>query len=81
MSEKNYKTEWNFAIFPNMNEGRDYHSKWGKSDKDRCHTISLIEQLKNDEIEFICKTQTNSQKTKLLLKGKCEERTITGIWE
>ena len=38
----NYKKEWNNAICSNMDGPRDYHTKWGKSDKDRYHTRSLI---------------------------------------
>ena len=29
-----HKNEWNNAICNSMNEPRDYHSNWSKSDKD-----------------------------------------------
>ena len=30
-----HKKEWNNAIFSNMNEPRDYHTKWSKSHRER----------------------------------------------
>ena len=36
------KKEWNNAICSNMDESRDYHTKWSKPDKDKYHMISLI---------------------------------------
>ena len=35
------KKEWNNAIFSNMNEPRDYHTKSSKTEKDK-YMISLI---------------------------------------
>ena len=29
------KTEWNNAIYSNMNGSRDYHIMWSKSDRER----------------------------------------------
>ena len=39
----NYLTikEWNNAICKNMDEPRDYHTKWSKIKKDKYHMISL----------------------------------------
>ena len=36
-----HKKEGNIAIC-NMNGPRDYHTKWIKSEKDKCYVISLI---------------------------------------
>ena len=30
-----YRKEWNNAICSNMDESRDYHTKWSKSDRER----------------------------------------------
>ena len=40
-----YKKEWNNVICSNMDATRDYHTKWSKSDKDKCHIISLIYRI------------------------------------
>ena len=37
-----HKKEWNNAICSNMDEPRDYHTKWSKIKKDKYHMISLI---------------------------------------
>ena len=37
-----HKMQWNNAICSNMDEPRDYHSKWSKSDRGKYHVISLI---------------------------------------
>ena len=36
------KKEWNNAICSNMNGPRDFHTKWSKPGKDRCHMKTLI---------------------------------------
>ena len=36
------KKEWYNAILSNMDATRDSHTKWGKSEKDKYHMISLI---------------------------------------
>ena len=41
------KKKWNFAICSNMDEPRDYHTKWRKSGKDNHHMISLICRIYN----------------------------------
>ena len=37
-----HKTGWNNDICSNMNGPTDYQTKSSKSDKDKCHMISLI---------------------------------------
>ena len=45
-----------------MGGGRDYHSKWNKSDKDKKpYDIIYIENQKNDTNELIYKTEVDSQ--------------------
>ena len=33
--------EWNNVIYVNMDEPRDYHTEWNKSDKGKYHMISF----------------------------------------
>ena len=40
-----HKKEWNNAICSNMDGPRGYHVKWSKSEKDKCHMISLIHAI------------------------------------
>ena len=40
-----HKKEWNNAICSNMDGPRDYHTKWSKPDKDKCHMISLTYRI------------------------------------
>ena len=35
-----------YAIWDNMDGPREYYAKWNKSDKDRCHIISIISEKK-----------------------------------
>ena len=35
------KKEWNIAICSNMDGSREYHTKWSKSERDKCYMISL----------------------------------------
>ena len=46
-----------------MNEPRDYHTKWSKSDKDRQipSDSTYMWNLKYDINKYIYKTETNSQ--------------------
>ena len=53
------KKEWNNAICSNMDEPRDYHTKW--SEKDKYLIISHIWNLKYGTNEIIYKIETNSQ--------------------
>ena len=49
-----HKKEWNGAICSNMDELRDYHTKWSKSDKVKYHMMSLPRGIyKNDTDELI----------------------------
>ena len=54
-------------ICSNMGGPRDYHTKWGMSDKDQYHDISLIcGILKNDTNELIYKADSKqTSKTNL----------------
>ena len=40
------KKEWNNAICSNMDEPRNYHTKWSKLDKDKYHVITYMWNLK-----------------------------------
>ena len=56
------KKEWNDAICSNLDEPRDYHTKWRKSDRERQISYHLcVESLKNDTNKFIYKTEIESQ--------------------
>ena len=56
------KKEWNIVICSNMDAPRHDHTKWSKSDKDKCHMRSLIYRiLKNNTNELIYKTEMDSQ--------------------
>ena len=53
--------EWNDAICSNIGGPRDYHTKWTKSKKDKCHMISFLSVIfKNDTNEISYKTKTDS---------------------
>ena len=41
-----HEKEWNNVICSNMDEPRDYHSKWSKPEKDKYHLILLIYGIK-----------------------------------
>ena len=41
------KNEWNNTICSNMNESRDYHTKWSQTEKYKYHMISLNVESKN----------------------------------
>ena len=52
------KKEWSNAIYNNMDEPRDHHTKWTKSDRER--QASLISGVqKNDTKELTYKTETD----------------------
>ena len=75
----------NNSICSNMDEPRDYHINWSKSEKEKYHMISLLYGiLKSDTNELIYKTETDSQtsKTNLWLpKGKGGGRDKLGVWD
>ena len=54
------KKEWNDALCNSMDEPRDYHTKWSKSDRERQYHISDI-IWQNDTNKLICKTEIDSQ--------------------
>ena len=58
-----HKKEWNNAICSNIDEPRDYHTKWSNSDRERqiSYDTTYICTLKNDTNELIYKTETDSQ--------------------
>ena len=58
-----YKKEQNNAICSNMDELRDYHMKWRKSDRERQkpYDITYMWNLKYDTNELIYETETDSQ--------------------
>ena len=58
-----HKKEWNIAMCSNMDEPRDYHTKWSKSEKERqiLYDITYMWNLKNNTNESIYKTETDSQ--------------------
>ena len=43
------KKKWNDAIYSNIDGSRDYHTKWGKLEKDKYHYITYMWNLKNDK--------------------------------
>ena len=52
--------KWNIALCSNMEEPREYHTKWSKSKKDK-YGITYMWNLKNITNESIYKTETDSQ--------------------
>ena len=57
----NHEKEWNDAICSSVDECRDYHTKWSKSEENKCHMISLRWNLKYDTNDLIYETETDSQ--------------------
>ena len=55
--------KWNNAICSNMDEPRDYHTKWSKPDRERqiSYIITYMWNLKNDTNELIYKTEIDPQ--------------------
>ena len=51
--------EWNIAIWGNREGPRDYHTRWGKSDKDK-YDITYMRNLKNDIIKSIYETDSQT---------------------
>ena len=59
-----------------MDEPRDYHIKWSKSEKNKYHMVWLLyEVLKNDTNELICKTQIDIENKLMVTK----EHTGSGV--
>ena len=56
-----HKKEGNDIICSNIDEPRDYHTKWNKPEKYKYHMISLICEIqKNDTNELIYKAEIDS---------------------
>ena len=67
----NHKKEWYIGIFSNMDELRDYYTKWNICQKHiRCH--SYVESKKKDTNELIYKTEINSDTENKLMITKGE---------
>ena len=57
-----HKKELNNAICSNMDRPRDYHTKWGKAEKDKNCMISFICGFqKNDTNKLVYEIETDSQ--------------------
>ena len=56
-----HNKEWNNAICSNVDETRDYHTKWSKSEKEISYDITYMWNLKYDTNELIHETETDSQ--------------------
>ena len=68
-----HKKEWNNAIHRNMDEPRDCHTKWSKSNRKReiLYDIPYVQNLKrHDTNELIYKTKADSQWTNLWFPGE-----------
>ena len=60
-----HEKEWNNTICSNMDEPRDYHIKWSKSDKDKYHIIYIVESKKLYKWAYLLyKTEIDSQRGK-----------------
>ena len=68
------KKEWNTAIFSDMEESRDYHTKWSKAERERqtSNNITYIwEPLKMIQMNlFIKQTHKNCDLSYGYQKGK-----------
>ena len=54
-----HKKEWNSAICSNMDESRDYHTKWSNSDREGQIAYKWnLKKKKEDTNELIYKTET-----------------------
>ena len=53
-----HKNNWNNYICSNMDRPKDHHTKWNKSERDKCHMISHIWNLKYNTIELIYEIET-----------------------
>ena len=74
-----HKSEWNNVICGNMDEPRDYHTKWSKSERERQipYDITYMWNLKYDTNELIYETNRLKDIENKLMVTK-EER---GVWE
>ena len=58
-----HKKEWSNATCSYMDGPQDYHTKWGKSERERpiAYTTIHTQNLKNDTNTLIYETETDSQ--------------------
>ena len=79
------KKERNNAICSNMEESRDYQTKWNKSDKERqiSYDMAYIWNLKYGINEHIYETKTDTLtlKTNLWLPKWKWEKDKLGVWD
>ena len=62
--------EWNHAICRNMEGPRDYHNKWGQTEKNKYHITSYFKKMIQMNL-FIKQKYSQTQETNLRLpKGK-----------
>jgi len=62
-----HKKEQNNAVYSNMDEPGDYHTKWSKTEKDKFHydiTHMRNQFFKSDTNELIYKVETDLQMLK-----------------
>ena len=78
------KKEWNNAIYRNMDGPGNYHTKWGKSDKDNYHEITNMWNL----IKMIQKNLENRKILKRFWKqiygyerGNMRGKGKLGFWD
>ena len=78
-----HKEEWNNSNCSDMNEPRDYHTKWSQTEKDKYHMISIIWNLIK-MIKRSYQTETDQRfwnQTYVYQRGKMGERDKLGIWD
>ena len=75
-----HKKEWNIAIFSNMDDPRDDHTQWSKSDRKRqiLYDISYVWNIKNNTNESTYKAETDSGHRRVKEPGG---RDKLGVWE
>ena len=80
-----HKKEWHNTICGNADKPRDYHSKWGKSDKDRqvSDDIAYMWNLKKKlQIIYLQKRNrpTDIENKRMVTKWK-QGRERLGVWD
>ena len=75
------KKEWNNTICNNIDEPRDYHTKWNKSEKERQipYDIAYIWNLKYDTNVLTYETQTHRHENRLLFVKRDSEGGNDGL--
>ena len=70
------KKEWNNAICSNMDEPRDYQTKWSKSNRERQmpYDITYVWNLKFDTNELNRNRLTNIENNLIVTKGDWGEK-------